>query len=548
MKYLVFLSVLVFLSACSLTAQQTEPSPVIVTSLPCNALEAADTDRLADTDHDPENCERAQEGVVELIHPADPIEVPLPEFVQAIASEPDDIWVYIANNLSLKIPLNQPRLDAQKKWYLKHPTYMRRVATRARPFLYYIVQQLELNDIPLDIALLPIVESGFDPFAYSSGRAAGMWQFIPESGKRFGMSQNWWHDGRRDVIASTQGAIDYLKYLHNMFDGNWLHALAAYNSGEGRVQRSIRKNKRLGKPTDFWSLDLPRETRAYVPKLLALADMLRYQDKYNFKWPSINNAPVIEVVDLGSQIDLAMAAQFAELTLPELQALNPGFNKWATDPNGPHRLVLPIDKAATFKLALAQTPEEERLNWERHKVKSGDSIGKIAQMYNTNIDVIKRINNIKGNTIYAGDNLLVPVALTDLNAYALNTAQNSYHPGRNNQGKTKLTYTVQSGDSLWDISRAYDVSITQLSRWNRMSRNDTLSIGKVLIIWSDSDQSKANTTKSLTYRVRTGDSLSEIASKFNVRVDDIVRWNALRKNKFLQPGQQLKLLIDVTKS
>jgi len=555
MKYLVVFTCLILITACSSTdtVRQDDDKLVVQNKAPLQSSKniCLEAEVLAGDGqkHDPQDCETDhKEGVAELIHPLEPIKVPLPKTPSINTDVPSDIWDYIAQNLSLEIPENQSRLDAQKAWYLKHPTYMRRVANRARPFLHYIVEQLESQDIPLDIALLPIVESGFDPFAYSPGRAAGMWQFIPESGKRFGMPQNWWYDGRRDVIASTQGAINYLKFLHGMFDGNWMHALAAYNSGEGRVQRAIRKNQRKGKPTDFWSLDLPRETRAYVPKLLALADILRHGDKYNFKWPSIDNAPVLEVVDVGSQIDLAMAAEMAQLSLAELQALNPGYNQWATDPHGTHTMLLPIDKTEAFLQALSQVPPKERLRWERHKVRSGESIGKIASMYETTVNVIKSINELNSNTIYAGDYLLVPIALTDLSAYSLSTAQNSYHAGRSNESKVKITYTVRSGDSLWEIARDYGVSVSQLSRWNRMSKNDTLNVGKQLVVWTKNTGDSSANKRSLKYKVKKGDSLSEIANKFNVKVNDIVRWNALSKRAYLQPGQQLTLKVNVTQS
>lgn len=548
MRYSFLLCLPLFLSGCKLITTEQLQSVEIDPDLTCQTI-------LAEGVHPPdslalslraEHCERQQAGTLKVVHPTEPIEVPLPGSIARTSAKSNDVWLHIANNLELVIPKNQPRLSSQKNWYLKHPAYMKRVATRARPFLHYIVQQLEAHDVPLDIALLPIVESAFDPFAYSSSRAAGMWQFIPETGERFGMAQNWWYDGRRDVVASTQGAIDYLIYLNDMFDGNWLHALAAYNSGEGRVKRAIRKNQRLGKNIDFWSLDLPRETRAYVPKLLALADILRHGETYNFDWPMIENLPVIEVVEVGTQIDLAMAARMADLTLQELQALNPGFNQWATNPDGPHLLMLPIDKAPLLTAALSQTPESKRLNWKRHKVVNGDSIGAIAQTYRTNIDAIKRINNLDSDTIYVGKDLLVPVSITYLNTYALNNAQNAYGDTSSQYAKTQLNHTVQSGDTLWDIAQAYDVSIAQLSQWNQMSRNDTLSVGTRLIIWTH--DRPANNTQSLTYSVRSGDSLSLIASRFKVTIDDILNWNALNKSQFLQPGQRLKLMIDITKS
>ena len=192
----------------------------------------------------------------DVIHPVADIEFTVADDTMDVS---DDVWQRIRNNLDFNIPQNK-RVIAQRNWYVKHTSYLDRVAKRAEPFLYYIVQELEKNDMPIELAMLPIVESAFDPFAYSHGRASGMWQFVPGTGKRFGMKQNWWYDGRRDVVASTQGAIKYLKYLHKFFDGDWLLALAAYNSGEGRVQRAVRNNARKNKPTDFWSLSLPKET------------------------------------------------------------------------------------------------------------------------------------------------------------------------------------------------------------------------------------------------------------------------------------------------
>ncbi len=226
----------------------------------------------------------------------------------------NDVWQRIRANLTFDVPENK-RITVQRDWFVKHPNYLDRVAKRAEPFLYYIVEELEKNNVPVELALLPIVESAFDPFAYSHGRASGMWQFVPDTGTRFGMKQNWWYDGRRDVIASTQGAIKYMKYLHKFFDGDWLLALAAYNSGEGRVKRAVKKNKIQGKNTDFWALDLPRETRAYVPKLLALADIIKRPEQFNLSIYEIANNEVISLVDIHSQLDLAQSRQFGWLII-----------------------------------------------------------------------------------------------------------------------------------------------------------------------------------------------------------------------------------------
>jgi len=434
---------------------------------------------------------------------------------------------------------------------LRHPDYMQRVANRAKPFLYLIVDEIERQDMPLELALLPIVESAFDPFAYSHGRAAGMWQFIPSTGKRFGMKQNWWYDGRRDVVASTKGAMAYLNYLLKMFDGDWLHALAAYNSGEGRVLSAIKKNKKANIATDFWSLDLPKETRAYVPKLLALADILQHSEAYGFSWPQIENKAFTQRVDIGSQIDLALAADMAGLSIKELHALNPGYNRWATDPDGPYALLLPVENVAQFSEALALTDSKDRLNWVRHKVKSGDSLLKIADKYHTTVDIIAQVNELKGNMIRTGDFLVIPVALKSLDAYSLSQEQRLASIQSHKNGNVKVNHTVKNGDTLWDISRKYKVDLRSLAKWNGMAPKDPLMPGKDLVVWLDKASSNKTTNsvmRKLTYTVRSGDSLAHIASKFKVTVKDLIAWNQLSSKKYLQPGQTLKIIVDVTRT
>lgn len=496
------------------------------------------------------DCDSAKEGIIPITHPKEEVEVPIeleviPEEVAAV-----DVWQRVARQLSLETT-NQRRVASQREWYLRHPSYMQRVAKRAKPFLYLIVEELEQQGMPLELALLPIVESAFDPFAYSHGRAAGMWQFIPATGKRFGMKQTWWYDGRRDVMASTRGAIKYLTYLNDMFDGDWLHALAAYNSGEGRVRRAIRKNKKAGKSTAFWDLDLPRETRAYVPKLLALADILKNSEQYSFSWPIINNIKVTDSVDVGSQIDLALAADMAGLTVEELHALNPGYNRWATDPDGPFEILLPIDKIAAFSEAIAKTQSDQRLNWVRHKVKSGDSLLKLAHKYHTTTDIISQVNELKSNMIRMGEHLVIPVALESLDYYSLSQEQRLVSTQSHKNGAYQLKHTVKSGDTFWDLSREYKVNLRSLAKWNGMAPTDTLRPGKKLVIWVNkvgSEQREDAVMRTLTYTVRNGDSLARIASKFKVEIADIQKWNEINPEKYLQPGQKLKIFVDVTRT
>lgn len=464
------------------------------------------------------------------------------------------VWQRVTQQLSLEVPDNR-RVRAQKSWYVNHPKYLERVSLRAQPYLYFIVDEIEKRGLPLELALLPIVESAFDPFAYSHGRASGMWQFIPGTGRGYGLSQNWWYDGRRDVFLSTHAALDYLSYLNKQFKGNWLHTLAAYNSGLGNVGRAIRKNRKRNKPTDFWSLDLPKETKAYVPKLLALADILRQQKTNKMPWTEIRNEPYFTRVATDVQIDLSLAADLSEQSMPEFYQLNPAFNHWATPPEGPHYLLFPITKAAIFQRNLATIPNNERIAYKRYKIKSGDSLIAIADQFSTSVALLKSSNQIRGNNIRAGSSLLIPVASKQRNKYSKSNQQRLLAKQNTKRKGNKISIKVASGDSFWTISREYKVNVRSLASWNNMAPTDTLKIGKQLVLWTkqpvvrhaglmDSKQK----TKKIRYKVRNGDSFARIADKFNVSLSKIKKWNRnLSRKKYLQPGQSLTLFVDITK-
>ncbi len=474
--------------------------------------------------------------------------------------EPDDVWQRLRDNFSLPAQ-NNPRLDQQLRWYAKNPDYMKRVSERAAPYMYYIVEMAEKMQIPSEIALLPIVESAFKPFAYSHGRASGIWQFIPATGKRFGLKQDWWYDGRRDVYASTIAAYELLTKLQKQFKGDWLLALAAYNSGERNVHRAIRKNKRRGKPTDFWNLKLPAETRAYVPKLLALKRIVAEPDKYNIQLTKIENKPYFEKVATHSQIDLALVAKLAELPLDDVYKLNPAFNRWATSPNGPHYILLPITQATLFKEKLAALPKKQRIRWVRHKIRKGETISTIANKYHTSISSIKRVNRLHRNFLRAGHSLTIPVASRSLHSYKYSAKQRLKKQQNIPRKGIKVSHIVRQGDTFWSLSRQHKVNVRSLAKWNSMAPRDTLRPGQKLIIWSRTGASTShndpdhlyipkqrNIMQRIGYRVRSGDSLARIASKFKVSVQQLLRWNKrLRNKKYLQPGQRVTLYVDVTR-
>ncbi|MGL4225105.1 MAG: LysM peptidoglycan-binding domain-containing protein [Vibrio sp.] len=465
------------------------------------------------------------------------------EEVTLSPQQQSDVWQRIAMQLTLGIP-KDPSVDTYREWFIKNPRHLQAIASRAEPFLYLITEKVEQRGLPMELALLPIVESSFDPFAYSHGSAAGLWQFVPATGKRYGLTQNFWYDGRRDVAAATDAALDYLTVLNQHFKGDWQHAIAAYNSGEGRVARAIKANQQAGKSIDFFSLNLPKETSSYVPKLLALADVIANQERYGLSIPPIANRPVLSLVDPKEQLDLAIAAQYAGLTVKELQSFNPAYNQWATAPNGPHQLLIPIENVERFHQAI----EENRgkgIKVVRYQVNAGDTLSSIANKYHTTSKVIKTANQMASPQIRIGDHLLVPTSVKDEKAYALSVNNRLAKTQAAPRGQYQVTHTVNTGESLWAIAKRYNVSYQSLAKWNGMAPKDALRSGQKLVIWKDTKPT--GVMRTVNYKVRSGDSLSSIANKFKVKTADIVKWNGLNNQKYLRPGQQLKLYVDVTK-
>ena len=469
------------------------------------------------------------------------------------AHYPDDLYQNLRRGFQFDLSLDNPRIMTQLRWYASHQSYFDRVSERAGRYMHHIIAELEARDMPLDLALLPIVESAFDPFAYSHGSAAGMWQFIPSTGRMFGLKQDWWYDGRRDVVDSTRAALEYLDQLNRMFDGDWLLALAAYNSGPGTVLKAVRRNQAAGKPTDFWNLDLPRETEAYVPKMFALAKLIHSPEQYGIELPEISTEPFFAEVDTGGQIDLAQAAELADMDLSDLYLLNPGYNQWATNPQGPHRLLVFADRAELFRERLAELPSDSRMAWQRYTIQSGDSLLTIARQFNVTVETIRQANEINGSLIRAGDALMIPTASAESSEYSMSAGQRLARRQNALAGsdRTRVDHQVRAGDTFWDISREYGVSVQSLARWNNMAPKDVLRPGQTLAVWVNQDNTSVirnnrEVVRKVGYVVRQGDSLYRIANKFNVRIADIERWNRIDQ-KYLQPGQRLTLYVDVTR-
>jgi len=468
-----------------------------------------------------------------------------------------DVWQRIRTNLTLDRHTQSRMVKAKLDWYQRNQDFLDRTSDRASPYIYYIVEELDKRNMPLDLALLPIIESAYHPFAHSPSRASGLWQFIPSTGKLYGLKQNWWYDGRRDIVAATQAALDYLEKLNKEFNGDWLLALAAYNSGELNVARAIKNNQEHGKKTDFWSLHLPRETRGYVPSLLAVAELVSNPQRYHVNLKPVPNEPYFSQVATGGQIDLALAADLADISMDDIYTLNPGFNQWATDPDGPHRLLIPVDKTEQFKQSLENVDVRDRIGWEQHIIRPGESLNLIAQHYKTSIQALKRVNGLHNNLIHVGHSLLIPTSKQPLKNYTLSVASRRYR-GLQKAGGNQYVYQIKQGDTLWDISRNYGVSVKSLLDWNNLTARNILHPGQKLNIVVATTSRSTETQKGVSqstavaaaddtgqdkfiYTIRSGDSLWLIANRFNVTVQSLQLLNNLSPGDVLHPGHKLTI-------
>lgn len=453
-------------------------------------------------------------------------------------------------------------VEREIEWYRSRPDFLDRTFRRGSRYLHYIVTEIERREMPLELALLPVVESAFNPVAYSRSRASGLWQFIPSTGKHYGLDQNWWIDERRDVLLATDAALTYLKYLHNYFNGDWYLAIAAYNGGEGTVSRAVKRNAEAGRPTDFFSLDLKAETRDYVPKLLAISRIVADPAAYGLQFEPIANQPYFGIVDPGKQVHLGEAADLAGISRDDMFALNPAFNRMTTPPNGPHRLLLPVAQVEPFRAAILSEDGAQRVASTavapppdtRHRVQRGENLTSIARRYGVPVATLKQANNLRGATIHPGDTLIIPgvpsaspdpvaaaavaEARPDISAQ-LPERQPAAAPGK------PRVYTVKRGDTLWGVARKHGVTVPALASANGLSSKSQLTAGSRLEIpGAGGATAPAGESTRMTYKVRSGDTLSEIAEKFNVSVRQLMSWNNLRSSSSLRAGQRIVVYVD----
>ena len=464
----------------------------------------------------------------------------------------DNLWDYIVDNYSLPINFH-PRINNHIDWFLKNPDYLHRVTKRSSSYLHLVVQEVQKNNLPMELSVLPIIESAYYPFAFSHSSADGLWQFIPSTGKIYALRQNDWIDERRNIIKSSAKALEYLSYLYSLFD-DWLLAIAAYNAGQGTVMKAILNNRKLGKPTDYWHLDLPVETLGYVPRFLAVVRLLKYPIKYNQIISFVDNNYFLQPVFIKQQIDLALIAKLASISITDVYLYNPAYNKWASAPKESFYLLLPKEKSASFKRKLSKYPDDKYTKSINYIVKKNDNLSKIANKYATDISYIKTINNLDDDTINAGDNLVIRIPMASKTYYTMSKEQRIKYNIYNYPLQARHIHTVEKGDSVFKIALNYGVEQKEIIKWNRKNHSNVLDVGEKLVIWR---YKKNNTKKSkskniakvvkkqenfLQYEVEKNDNLFLIANKFKVTVVQLLEWNNL-DSMAIYPKQTLKLKI-----
>jgi membrane-bound lytic murein transglycosylase D len=404
-----------------------------------------------------------------------------PDIAQSLEALPppqEDLWDRIRKGLVLP-DLNDSRVAYWEEWYASRPDYVARMVDRSRRYLYYIVVEVEERRMPMEIALLPMIESAYNPNALSTSRASGIWQFIPSTGKLYGMKQSFWFDSRRDVVAGTEGALSYLTKLYGDFD-DWQLALAAYNCGEGNVAKAIAQNQRKGRPTDYRSLKLPNETRDYLPKLQAVKNIIRDPARYGIVLDDIPDAPFFAVIKTTKRVDVKRAAELAEMSEEEFQFLNPHFNRPVIAGADEYTILLPIDKAELFAAKLDLT-DQPLVSWQAYRMHNGETLAQVAAKFDLPVETLRAVNGLGAKAKPPpGHTLLVPSARPSNDGNdGLAQAVFTTVP----QGRT-FYYKVKHGETLAQIANRYDVSVADIKRWNGLAQA-SVNAGQSLRITSD---------------------------------------------------------------
>ncbi|TJZ73321.1 lytic transglycosylase [Chitiniphilus eburneus] len=489
-------------------------------------------------------------SVAQFTEPVDPMvaELLFGDYNRALY---DDLWSRMRIGFALN-DLDSPLVEKWENYYASRPDYLKRIVERGGRYLYYVAAEVEKRGMPMEIALLPMIESAYNPKAESHALAGGMWQFIPDTGKRYGLERTWWYDGRRDVVASTNAALDYLQMLYGMF-GDWQLALASYNWGEGAVGRALAKNREAGLPLTYADIRKPAETENYVPKLLAVRNIIADPEAFGIDLGTVPNDPYFTAITTGKHMDVQVAAELAQVPVDELLKLNPGFIRPVIAYKEDRTLVLPADKVEVFKHNLA-TYSQPLLNWQPYVTRSGEGFDELARAYGIAPAELREINDISSREQVArGQTILVPLApgvdvqeRVALHALAVNKVSDPVDTGEQDKPrevpKKSGRYRVGRGDTLFSIAQRFDMTVEELKALNGM-RSNQIRAGQQLKVDGKAAPAHAESNakgnrgngRAKTYVVKRGDTLFEISQRYNVALADLKRWNP----RPLRPGMKV---------
>jgi len=393
-------------------------------------------------------------------------------------------------------------------------------------FIYYVINELEKEKLPLELALIPYIESNYDPFSISSSGAVGMWQFMPKTGRLYELNKTWWNEDRHDPYRSTEAAVDYLKYLYERFNQDVYLTLAAYNAGPTLLSRRINQNKRRGLETDFWSLNLPNQTKEYVPKYIALKELIFNSEKYELTLPEIPHKPVVQKIIIPGQVEVITLSEFLDIKPELLYKLNAGYTKWASAPKDQSIFYIPIEKYYLFESEDNPFKDTNQINWISHIVESGDSLWALASKYDTEVGIIKQINYLNNDLLSIGSTLLIPLS---------KSKSNTFIPYE--------MHIVSEGDTLWDIARTYNLQVSDLANMNSINENSYLQLGQQLTIGNKNIHRNIESKKrTILYSIKQGDNLYKISELFDVTIKSIKDINNFEDDT-LMPGQIIKIAI-----
>ena len=438
----------------------------------------------------------------------------------------ENVWDRIKDTSSLDaVNLDDKTLEYVNQ-YLSNPAQLDKLLEKGRYFIYFVLEELERYKLPPELALLPYIESNYDPFSISSSGAMGIWQFMPATARIYGLKDTWWYEQRHDPLVSSRAAIRYLAYLHNRFNKKITYTLAAYNGGPTLLEKRIKLNKKAGKLTDLKNLKLPTQTQEYVPKFKAILAIVINSEKYEIKLPDFPNKPVLGKIELNGQVEILAFSEFADLKPEFVYKLNAGYTKWASPPGDKTIFNIPIELEEVLNLKKENFIQTNQINWVTHRVSKGDSLWKIAEEFDTEVNVLKKVNYLLSNVLSLNQELLIPLS--------------------NDQNQTFIPYQahiISEGDTLWNLGIQYNISPAEIAKTNGLKMSSPLRIGSELNIGNKNIYRTINSKKrTILYSVKQGDSLYRIADIFNIEISEIKKINELSTND-IKPGQVLKIII-----